>query len=799
MKRGWKLVLLCGLALCVALGLGVIPLGKGGPEVHVKPAYGQTGGSILVRFFEDMNGNGNIDSPEDTGAKEGWEVWLYPASECAGSPTTFTADGSASEYTFTDLSPGEYSINVTPESGWVVTDPGCRDMTVADNEEAADFGMFELGSISGTVFNDNDGNGVQDAGDLGVNESDGWGIGLDSDGDGSIDIWTSIVDGAYSFTGLATGTYTVYVSPPNAYWAQTTTDPGPFVIVSGSDFENVNFGEQYQPVDTDNDGVNNDADNCPYTYNPDQADWDGDGVGDVCDNCPQYDNGGQEDSDNPPDGVGDSCDLDPPAIIVHIFEDKNGNGTLDPGDDAPAVTDWPTTLFDGVDCTGNSLIHQADIENGNAIYGSLPAGTYYAQVQPINSVWHMTTPECRVVTTSGEDPGPITVNFGVFDTATAPSVSGVVYEDVNGNGTRDSGEPGLSGWSVALWDSTFNPVGAGQLTDDQGGYGFDNIAPGDYKVCETNQEGWTITDPNVGEAEGACKDVTIVAGETLSTGTDFGNFELATVGGRKFNDEDGSGVPGAETSYLDGWKIRLYKIETEPSYSWSSQGEQTTSTTPDGSGFYSFEGIGPGTYYLCEVVQAGWEETYPYDGPGATDNSGAEDEGPYCYEVVARSGQDAEGYFFGNHQQAPATDTDGDGVPDSRDNCPSVANPGQEDGDSDGIGDACDNCPTVANPDQADDDHDGVGDACEETHHHNPATATPTATATPSPTSTPLPPLPPAPTATPSGSVGPNFNMPNTGQGPGASSPLPYLLVTSVLALAATGALATAIRRRRRL
>ncbi|MFN7953366.1 MAG: MopE-related protein [bacterium] len=48
-----------------------------------------------------------------------------------------------------------------------------------------------------------------------------------------------------------------------------------------------------------------------------------------------------------------------------------------------------------------------------------------------------------------------------------------------------------------------------------------------------------------------------------------------------------------------------------------------------------------------------------------------------------------------------ALDTDNDGTPDASDNCPSVANPGQQDVDSDGVGDACDTCTDV--------DHDGYG------------------------------------------------------------------------------------------
>ena len=101
----------------------------------------------------------------------------------------------------------------------------------------------------------------------------------------------------------------------------------------------------------------------------------------------------------------------------------------------------------------------------------------------------------------------------------------------------------------------------------------------------------------------------------------------------------------------------------------------------------------------------------------------------------------------------PGVDSDGDGVPDACDNCPSVSNAAQADGDGDGVGDVCDicaddpendadgdglcpgvdlcpydpandvdqdgrcsyvdNCPTTYNPGQEDGDRDGVGDACD--------------------------------------------------------------------------------------
>lgn len=52
--------------------------------------------------------------------------------------------------------------------------------------------------------------------------------------------------------------------------------------------------------DADNDGITNEVDNCPLTFNPDQLDSEpegGDKHGDACDNCPKVVNSDQLDKD----------------------------------------------------------------------------------------------------------------------------------------------------------------------------------------------------------------------------------------------------------------------------------------------------------------------------------------------------------------------------------------------------------------------------------------------------------------------------------------------------------------------
>ena len=179
-----------------------------------------------------------------------------------------------------------------------------------------------------------------------------------------------------------------------------------------------------------------------------------------------------------------------------------------------------------------------------------------------------------------------------------PTLSGVKYEDLNGDGQREAGEPGLGGWTMHLLYE--GNVVATTTTAADGSYAFaldaDHlpIGAGAYQVEEVQQAGWVNSQsPN---------EVTVAlgAGDQTYGGNDFGNYRPAVISGHKFDDGNVDGLwNGAEPGLAD-WTIRL------------SDGASAT-TAADGS--YSFS-VRPGTYTLQELLQDGWRQTSP-GGDGA--------------------------------------------------------------------------------------------------------------------------------------------------------------------------------------
>ena len=123
---------------------------------------------------------------------------------------------------------------------------------------------------------------VNSAGE-GIGKDASFSLATDADGDDMADDWETAYFGDTDRDGSGD------------YDGDGTTDQQEYA--NGTDPTN---------LDTDEDGVNNDQDNCPNMANAGQEDADNDGKGDACDNCQTVANEDQADGDG--DAVGDACD-----------------------------------------------------------------------------------------------------------------------------------------------------------------------------------------------------------------------------------------------------------------------------------------------------------------------------------------------------------------------------------------------------------------------------------------------------------------------------------------------------------
>ena len=95
------------------------------------------------------------------------------------------------------------------------------------------------------------------------------------------------------------------------------------------------------------------------------------------------------------------------------------------------------------------------------------------------------------------------------------------FDDRNANGIRDDGERYMA-WKVSVEGQ--RPADRG----DDGCYTWRDLPVGSYKVYEADRPGWTHTTENNGDM------VKVKSHET--TRVEFGNFELGTIEGRKYED-----------------------------------------------------------------------------------------------------------------------------------------------------------------------------------------------------------------------------------------------------------------------
>jgi len=588
------------------------------------------GGSISGTKFEDTDGNGVKDVGES--GLSNWKIKINGAST-----DSQLTDGSGN-YSFTNLPSGSYIVSEVSQNGWSQTlpsAPGTYSLTVAGasiSYSEKNFGNFYLGSISGLVFNDLNGDSIKQGGESGVSV---WKIKITGP---RVDSVLSDGSGNYSFGNLPVGTYTVS-EVLQAGWIETypASQTYSLVITSGSTYLNKNFGNFQQP------GINGivfDDVNGNSVKDPGESglqNWKIKITGTATDSVLSNSDGTYAFSNlaagtytisevlqngwivtlpaNPytytvslqssQNATGkDFGNFLPGSISGKIFNDANGNGVKDVGE--AGLQNWKARI------TGTKTDSALSDVNGNYTFSSLTVGSYTVS-ENAQLGWSQTLPAL-----SGNYSVNITSGLNAtnkdFGNAQYGSITGQKFNDLNGNGVKDVGEGGLQNWRIRLGGTRTDSI----LTDVNGNYSFALLTSGSYTVSEDQQTGWIRTLP----VSPSFYSITITSGETFSS-QDFGNFQYGSISGQKFNDINGNGIKDPGESGLSNWRIRM-------------AGTITDSMLTDGSGNYSFTNLTAGTYILSEGQQNGWIQTKPIS--------------PTTYTVSITSGSNLTGKDFGNFQ-----------------------------------------------------------------------------------------------------------------------------------------------------
>ena len=395
-----------------------------------KVASGVTSAYSGVTVYLDNNNDGSFDSGD-----------------------TSTTTSSTGTYSFGSLPAGTFHLREVVPSGYTQTSPtssptnitlASAQKSTGDNFTNTAVVVTSSGSISGTVYSDANGNGKLDSGEVGFS---GVSLYIDLKKDGKDDsgdpVTTTSSTGAYTFSGLAAGTYRVRA-----------------VLPSGDKFTNPTAGyfdvtvANAAKVTGENFGITG-----PMTLS------------------------GTVFSDTNSNGKQDSGEAGLSGWVV--YADLNKDGKFESNENNKTTSSNGTYSF--VSLAAGTYEIRVVPKTGYTL--TAPSSGYFTVVLApglpatgINFAEHATTAK----TGSGIAGGAITL-------------SGTVFNDANSNGTQDSGEAGLSGWVVYADlnnDGKFESNENNKTTDSNGNFEFVSLTAGTYTIRVVPKAGYTETSPS---------------------------------------------------------------------------------------------------------------------------------------------------------------------------------------------------------------------------------------------------------------------------------------------------------------
>ncbi len=596
--------------------------------------------------FNDTNANGVQDAGE-TGVN-GVTVELFRCADNALVATTATSGGGI--YGFT-VAPGSYYVKFSnlpagytfsPSTAGPASDPNdsdanaagrtdCTELTAGENDVTWDAGIYQPAKIGDLVFNDTNANGVQDAGETGVN-----GV--------TVELFRCADNALVATTATSGGGIYGFTVAPGSYYAKFSNLP------AGYTFSPSTAGPASDPNDSDANAAGR-TDCTELTAGENDVTWDaGIHVPAVCTPVSIATTGASASSGTAGNirtftvgtlkvkasafsrvkttGVWQPAFLGAYNVGLGVTDDSEGDGSnerhvidnidrenyvlfefsepvvlnrlylgyvvadsdlslwignfSDPFNNHLALNDSVVGRFGLTESNlGDGIPRWADVNADQVIGNAVLVAAWTGDATPEDQFKIQTLDVCR----PGGPPALATLG----DT---------VWNDVNANGVQDSGEVGVDGVKVELYRCADAALVRSTNTAGGGRYSF-TVEPGSYYVKFSNlPAGYRFSPSTAGTASDAtdsdanatsgvtdCTD--LAAGENDPT-WDAGIYLPAKIGDLVFNDTNHNGTQDAGEAGVDAVKVELFRC---------ADNGLVASTTSSGGGRYTFT-VAPGNYYV---------------------------------------------------------------------------------------------------------------------------------------------------------------------------------------------------------
>ena len=528
---------------------------------------------IKGTIYRDGNRSGALDAGEKL--YKGVTVNLVDADGTVVATTTTDADGT---YSFDKLPAGTYSVKVV-QDGPIASleqtgDPDATKDNASepitlnnDNPSTTDvnFGYVNNNSLSGTVYRDDSRNGDQDGTEPGYS-----GVTvqlLDASGN-VVATTTTDANGAYSFSKLPDGTYSVKV---------------------------VKDGELADTEQTEDPDANKDNASEPVTLGEDNPTKDHIDFGYV----PDY------------------------SIHGLVYRDGDRNemhGATEKG--------YANQTVELRDKDGKVVATTTTDANGAYSFSKLPAGDYTVKVVKDGALTDLDQTEdpdstkdsaSGVISLSNDHRTETDVNFGYIANN---SINGTIYRDGDRDGKKGDTEGRYSGVTVQLLDKDGKVI-ATTTTNKDGKYSFEHLPDGTYSVkvvkdgvlTDTDQTG----DPD-NKLDNASEPITLDEKNPTKGDVDFGYVPNNTITGTVYRDDNRDKMINGDEPGLERVSVQLL----------DEDGKVLQTLDTDADGNYAFQHLPDGKYTVKVVRSSSIKDYDQTEDPDATvdDTSAVYDMGP---------------------------------------------------------------------------------------------------------------------------------------------------------------------------